>query len=398
MKNKAIITIDANNIVLSEDGHYYCNNAIYGQDFWQRYLRIFSEITVITRVEKNSNNNRTYNNRVDCEGVKIHAIPFARSMSGYIRSYFQIRVSIKEAINSAEIIIIRLPSVIGFITYRLAKKRKKIVGIEVVADPFYAYYTNKIARILYKYKLKSVCKSANGVSYVTEHYLQKFYPSCISKEESNEMRFESFYSSINLNEDFFSIPRNYDNKTSFSLIHTANSMNNLDKGQDVVIKVVKGLHDLGFKIRLTLIGDGRAKNDFVDLAKSLEINEYVNFVGKLSSKYEIRRYLLASDIFIFPSKAEGLPRSLIEAMAVGLPCVASGVGGIPELLDEISIVRTNNHLEYLDRLIHLFDNPSLLNIQSKRNLQVALNYTEDILNKKRDKFYTRLLELALLNQ
>ena len=63
------------------------------------------------------------------------------------------------------------------------------------------------------------------------------------------------------------------------------------------------------------------------------INDRVNFVGRISGHEEMFKFLKDCDLMVFPSKSEGLPRTLIEAMAVGLPCRSSNVEGIPELLD-----------------------------------------------------------------
>ena len=61
-------------------------------------------------------------------------------------------------------------------------------------------------------------------------------------------------------------------------------------------------------------------------AKDLGIDDFVEFTGLLASASEVRQKLKDSDMYVFPTLAEGLPRGIIEAMAVGLPCISSPVG------------------------------------------------------------------------
>ena len=69
----------------------------------------------------------------------------------------------------------------------------------------------------------------------------------------------------------------------------------------------------------------------IDLANSLMIKDKVEFLGLKSNVYP---YLNKADVFCLPSKYEGIPMSLIEAMGTGLPIIASNVGGIPDMLTD----------------------------------------------------------------
>src|SRR5262249_60822245 len=66
------------------------------------------------------------------------------------------------------------------------------------------------------------------------------------------------------------------------------------------------------------------------LAQELAIEPQITFVGNVS---DVRGYLGAADIFVLPSEAEGISNALLEAMAAGLACIATSVGGSPEVLD-----------------------------------------------------------------
>jgi len=81
---------------------------------------------------------------------------------------------------------------------------------------------------------------------------------------------------------------------------------------------------------LWLVGDGELRPAMEQLARELGIAERVHFWGVRSDVADI---LNAADIFTLPSKYEGNPMAVMEAMAAGLPVVASRVGGIPELVE-----------------------------------------------------------------
>lgn len=82
-------------------------------------------------------------------------------------------------------------------------------------------------------------------------------------------------------------------------------------------------------LRLTLLGDGPERARLEQQAARLGIGEAVTFVGHVADP---RPFYAAADLFVLPSHSEGSPNVLLEAMAAGLPCVATRVGGVPEML------------------------------------------------------------------
>ena len=171
-------------------------------------------------------------------------------------------------------------------------------------------------------------------------------------------------------------------------------MNNYVKGHDVVIKVVKKLRDYGIDARITFIGDGDKRSEFENMANELGIKPYVHFTGLLGSPNDVRNVLLKSDLFIFPTKAEGLPRAVIEAMAVGLPCLSTPVNGIPELLEKKYLFNPTDVDGFANKIKELLNNPSELNGMSHRNIEKAKEYEESVLRKRRIEFYSRLKTLS----
>ena len=82
---------------------------------------------------------------------------------------------------------------------------------------------------------------------------------------------------------------------------------------------------------LQLIGDGDLEEETKDNVKSLGLQEKVLFLGNQTNVYP---FLQAADLFLLPSKFEGMPMTIIEAMGTGIPIVASAVGGVPDMLED----------------------------------------------------------------
>jgi glycosyltransferase involved in cell wall biosynthesis len=109
---------------------------------------------------------------------------------------------------------------------------------------------------------------------------------------------------------------------------------------------------------LALAGDGELRTDLEQLAGELGIADRVRFLGL---RRDVPRVLAALDVFVMTSESEGLPIAMIEAMAAGLPVVATEVGGIPELVaDGVSgrLVPANDHEAAAAALAALASDPA----------------------------------------
>ena len=86
-----------------------------------------------------------------------------------------------------------------------------------------------------------------------------------------------------------------------------------------------------YPVHLLLVGDGPYKDTLATCVLNANASRYVHFLGRRS---DVNTILANSDIFVLSSNHEGLPNSLMEAMAMGLPCVATDVGGVRQLITD----------------------------------------------------------------
>jgi glycosyltransferase involved in cell wall biosynthesis len=104
------------------------------------------------------------------------------------------------------------------------------------------------------------------------------------------------------------------------------------KGQSLLIEALAALTRRGVDARLTVVGDGPQAGELHELADRLGVAGRVEFAGAVGQD-AILGYYERADVFATPSFAEGLPVVLMEAMATGLPVVASRITGVPELVE-----------------------------------------------------------------
>ncbi|KEJ87284.1 hypothetical protein HMPREF1002_01443 [Porphyromonas sp. 31_2] len=99
---------------------------------------------------------------------------------------------------------------------------------------------------------------------------------------------------------------------------------------------------------------------------------------------EIMAFLDTVDIYIQPSKQEGLPRSVVEAMSRGCLCVGSRIAGIPELLSTKYLFNAGNVMQIAKILADI--DKDQLKEQAKRNIKISGLYVSSILNERRRTF------------
>ena len=108
---------------------------------------------------------------------------------------------------------------------------------------------------------------------------------------------------------------------------------NPKKGIPYLLQAIHKLRGKRQDFILDIIGDGPNRKDYEALSIKDGINDIVKFHG-IKNKKEISQLMKIANIFVLPSLTENLPCVLIEAMASGLPIIATNVGGVPELISE----------------------------------------------------------------
>jgi glycosyltransferase involved in cell wall biosynthesis len=103
------------------------------------------------------------------------------------------------------------------------------------------------------------------------------------------------------------------------------------KGVDTLLQALRKLKDAGVPAQLDIIGDGPERSGLELLARQLGITSAVIFHGAV---HGVAPYLQRSSLFVLPSLSEGMPNVVLEAMACGLPVVATRVGGIVDIITD----------------------------------------------------------------
>jgi sugar transferase (PEP-CTERM/EpsH1 system associated) len=135
------------------------------------------------------------------------------------------------------------------------------------------------------------------------------------------------------------------------------------------IRMLELTPELRNSVKLILIGDGPIKKQAQDLLKHQQLQDLVWMPGARNDIADIMRNL---DIFVLPSKAEGISNTILEAMATGLPVVATNVGGNPELIvDKMTgrLVPKEDELAMAEALIGYVKNPDMIKQHGQKGLE-----------------------------
>ena len=382
------------------NGNIYSNTTC-DYKFWQRYLQVFDEVIVLARV-KNVNSTRTDGCRADGDNISFICLPCFIGPLQYFSKRSRVKKIVKESLPKAETFILRIPGTVGTLLWHQLVKLNKPYGVEVVGDPWDSLAPGSVKTPLRPWLRKKMkndlymqCQKAQAASYVTEYSLQKRYPTG---------GWSTYYSSIELPaaailDDIQTEKRieQITNKINQNLpwrICYAGTMNVLYKAPDILIEAVAKCINNGLNLELVMLGDGQYRDQLQQQAIKLGIEKKVIFLGQLSAGKAVYGEFDKSDLYILPSRQEGLPRSVIEAMARGLICIGTNVGGFRELLDEKFIVRAGSVNDLVLKIKEVLSDIDQVKYTMRHNVSDAKKYTTDVLQDKRNQFYNKIKSLA----
>lgn len=383
-------------LLLSCDEFIYCHNGRYyassqeKYDFFQRYLRVFDTLRIVCRCEEER---EAKNGRVALDQdkrIEVIPVPMFHGPKQYMLKFVSIGKVIKNVTIGCDAAVLRIPSTIAMRVSKQVLQKSLPYACEVVYDGEDGWKTTsgltKFAWKIIDKDMRLLCASADGVSCVTEHYLQRHY--FPTRKDS----FTEHYSSLSLPASFYGCAKSYPSHLPYRLAHVSNYIAyNGRKGHNEVIKALSLLKERGVKIKVSFVGRDRnnSSQKLMALANKLNVTEEVEILGTLN-RSDIDNFLSNSDLFVFPTKAEGLPRVLIEAMSKGLPCVATPASGNPELIGKDFLVDYDNITGLADKIEELIRNPHLYEMVSKENYERSKEYESSVLEKRRDAFYKKL--------
>lgn len=196
----------------------------------------------------------------------------------------------------------------------------------------------------------------------------------------------------------FNVPRNRKAKVKYGIDIDVPVITNVGilrsvKGHEVTLGAVKKVISTFADARFLIVGDGPREAELETIAKDLGISEYVIFTGYVDNIPEIYSF---SDVAVLSSWSEGLPQSLLQAMASGVPVVATRVGGVSEVVIHEKtgiLVDAGDHEALAEAVIKILNNSKITSqlVDNARAI-VQKEHSLDRMIDKIEGLYTALLK------
>jgi glycosyltransferase involved in cell wall biosynthesis len=268
------------------------------------------------------------------DSCRVMYLPPYRSKWEYLARRTRTRRLLGEATAHADLVVVRIPSIHGVDALRIARLRGLpavclIVGMweETIGT------RGRVLEAVYSWFARWVTRRAAADADLVlaqgeplRRYLSRLGIEAVPVIES-PLEPEDFVTKSGAN-------RRSDDLEIVTISRLVRS-----KNISAVIEATRLLRDTGIASRLRLVGGGELEGVLRRQVAKLGLEPYVEVLGRVDDRTRIREILASSDVFALPSLIEGVPSSVLEAMAAGLAVVAAPVGGLADLLvDEANAI------------------------------------------------------------
>jgi glycosyltransferase involved in cell wall biosynthesis len=338
-----------------------------------RYLTVFSPVLIAARVTDVS---RPSAGCVVASLPDVHfwPLPAYSKLTGLLGDLPRLHARLAAAVQLSDAIIVRAPSPIAYLAARAAIRTGRSFGAEIVGDAdqvfapgAFRHPLRSAIRFVAAAAERRISRSAAAVLYVTKEVLQRRYPTAGRSYAASD---------VALDDLAFAAERRHEwnPPTDFVLV-TVGALDQPYKGTAVLLEAMSTLRRRHAAVKLRIVGAGRLLPHFQRLCDSRGLSPHVEFLGQ-QDVAGVREALDSAHLFVLPSLTEGLPRALLEAMARGLPAVATNVGGVPELLPPDSLVPPGDARALAARIEEMMADSDARRRLGERNQAHALTHHE----------------------
>lgn len=367
------------------------NGKTYGlpscaDSFFEKYLDVFDSVRVLGENLKGYLNKSALVEMQD-KKIQVEILPSNTRPEDFKNDRY-LKRKLTEAIGQADVILIKPASRRGMMAIRIAERLKKPYMIEMTGDIHNALMqsTSTVKRIyapvFYRQIRRAIKKCEFGL-YVSKDYLQGKYPikgrmcgcSDVVLEPSAPEILEKRLNKIE--------QMKAEDPINLALIgfYQGNG-----KGIDTAIRA---LAQLPGNYRLSVLGNGTEENrqKWYAYANEREVSaDRLLFPEPLPSAQAVLHWLDDYDFFVFPTRSEGFGRVVAEAMSRALPCFATNICTMPELLSEECLFPLDDDRRLAELLSQYTADKKRMKETARRNFEFVRNYDFEVLKKRRDAF------------
>lgn len=347
--------------------------------YWQDYLNYFDKVTIVARAKKVSKLEEGMQ-RVDGENVDFITLPYYIGVKEFFKKSPQLSFTLFQAAKNNSHFLLRSGNSTNILFFFLFFMHK----------PYIREYPGNVKEGVIgfagnSFKVRALGSVLDNVAKVQSRFskansfVSKYCCNLYSSDKPSFI-FSSFKSS-----EIVALKDDYNIGDTVNIVSVGRLEG--EKGHINMLESIKDLPNFQFHI----IGDGNQRNNLETYAAENNINAV--FYGSVTDREKLFRIVKEADLFLIPSFTEGMPRALLEAMTIGLPCIGTNVGGIPEVLEKTALYEPNDIQTLQKMLIKLSTDESQRSRMGKRNkLFIEKNYSDAALSERKQQFWSKLYE------
>ncbi|WP_424936879.1 MULTISPECIES: glycosyltransferase family 4 protein [Bacteria] len=383
-EGRRVLVLLEDRFEIDAEGRLHTANAALAGERWRADLPAEAEAAIVARA------------RVVAEPTgmpvtgRFVALPYGVGLRQTLAATFRTWRVIGREMRSASLAVVKVPGLIGLLAGISARRRGVPLAAQVVGDAggvLRSGVVGRLARLLTPVVVgltRGTVRRASAVRYVTRSQLQSRYPAAPGATT------HAFSDVVVAERPVWRL-----REDEAPAIVTVGSADQLYKGHDLLIASFPAVLSAFPGATLTIVGSGRYLDHLRELAHRAGVADAVRFPGYVSRRDELEAVVGAATLFVLPSLTEGMPRALIEAMALGTPAIASRVGGVPELLPADATFEPGDVPAMTALVLETLRSPDRMRELSWKGREATRAYGAEARAVAQGEWAARLRELAL---